>query len=63
MGFVFKSELDGAPASLARKIAVAKKEAAKARAGKNSFPQPPPFCSPDWASPPKLFGGRTAGRD
>jgi len=32
----------GAPASLAQKIAVAKKEAAKARAGKNSFP-PTPF--------------------
>jgi len=32
----------GAPASLARKIAAAKKEAAKARAGKNSFP-PTPF--------------------
>jgi hypothetical protein len=32
----------GAPTSLARKIAAAKKEAAKARAGKNSFP-PTPF--------------------
>jgi len=31
-----------APASLARKIAAAKKEAAKARAGKNSLP-PTPF--------------------
>jgi len=30
------------PTSLARKIAAAKKEAAKARAGKNSFP-PTPF--------------------
>jgi len=28
---------------LARKIAAAKKEAAKARAGKNSSPQPPSF--------------------
>jgi len=34
--------LEAAPTSLARKIAVAKKEAAKARAGKNSFP-PTPF--------------------
>jgi len=32
----------GAPVSLARKIAAAKKEVAKARAGKNSFP-PTPF--------------------
>jgi hypothetical protein len=31
------------PTSLARKIAAAKKETAKARAGKNSFPQPPSF--------------------
>ncbi|MBU4580136.1 hypothetical protein KKB43_03915 [Patescibacteria group bacterium] len=29
--------MSGAPTSLARKIAAAKKEAAKARAGKNSF--------------------------
>jgi len=34
---------------LARKIAAAKKEAAKARAGKNSFPPTPslPFCPPE----------------
>ncbi|OGZ25314.1 MAG: hypothetical protein A3I85_02975 [Candidatus Nealsonbacteria bacterium RIFCSPLOWO2_02_FULL_38_63] len=32
----------GVPTSLARKIATAKKEAGKARAGKNSFP-PTPF--------------------
>jgi len=31
------------PVLLARKIATAKKEAAKARAGKNFFPQPPSF--------------------
>jgi len=36
---------------LARKIAAAKKEAAKARAGKNSFPPDPlPFCPPEWKS-------------
>jgi len=33
----------GAPVSLARKIAAAKKEVAKARAGKNSFSPPTPF--------------------
>jgi len=33
---------------LAQKIAAAKKEAAKARAGKNSFPPNPlPFCPPE----------------
>jgi len=37
-----KTNSGGAPTSLARKIATAKKEAAKARAGKNSFP-PTPF--------------------
>jgi len=31
------------PTKLVRKIAAAKKEAAKARVGKNSFPQPPSF--------------------
>src|SRR3989344_6574653 len=36
-----KTNSGGAPTSLARKIAVAKKQAAKARAGKNSFPQTP----------------------
>ncbi|MBU4422118.1 hypothetical protein KKB41_04175, partial [Patescibacteria group bacterium] len=25
-------------------------------------PNPLPFCPPAWASPPKLFGGRTAGQ-
>jgi len=39
---VKKRTKGGAPTSLARKIAAAKKEAAKARAGKNSFP-PTPF--------------------
>jgi hypothetical protein len=33
-----KIKSSGAPTLLARKIAAAKKEAAKARAGKNSFP-------------------------
>ena len=40
----------GAPALLARKIAAANKEAANARAGKNSFPPTPfllPFCPPE----------------
>jgi hypothetical protein len=37
-----KTNLGGALTSLAQKIAAAKKEAAKARAGKNSFP-PTPF--------------------
>jgi len=33
---------------LARKIAAAKKEVAKARVGKNSFPPNPlPFCPPE----------------
>jgi len=40
------------PTSLARKIAAAKKEAAKARAGKNSFP-PTPFL---FARPSVQFG-------
>jgi len=34
------------PTSLARKIVVAKKEAAKARVGKNSFPHPFLFARP-----------------
>lgn len=36
------SRVGGAPASLVQKIALAKKETAKARADKNSFP-PTPF--------------------
>jgi hypothetical protein len=40
--YCFQRKLGGAPTSLARKIAAAKKEAAKASAGKNSFP-PTPF--------------------
>jgi len=48
----------GAPASLAQKIAVAKKEAAKARAGKNSFPQTPSFlpaCIARFAGEPPIL--------
>jgi len=41
---------------LARKIAAAKKEAAKVRAGKNSFP-PTPFL---FARPSIQFGARSA---
>jgi hypothetical protein len=39
---MFGNWLGGVPVSLVRKIAAAKKETAKARAGKNSFP-PTPF--------------------
>ena len=42
--------------SLVRKIAAAKKEAAKTRAGKNSFP-PTPFL---FARPSVQFGARSA---
>jgi len=42
------------PAMLARKIAAAKKETAKARAGKNSFP-PTPFL---FARPSVIFRSR-----
>jgi len=48
----------GAPVSLARKIAAAKKEAAKAKAGKNSFP-PTPFL---FARPSVQFWFRRAKR-
>jgi len=44
------------PALSARKIAAAEKEAAKARAGKNSFP-PTPFL---FARPSVQFGARSA---
>ena len=50
-----------------RKIAAAEKEAAKARAGKNSFPPTPlPFCSPErsvWCAPARRslgVGGKRA---
>jgi hypothetical protein len=54
--YCFQRKLGGAPTSLARKIAAAKKEAAKASAGKNSFP-PTPFL---FARPSVQFGARSA---
>jgi len=48
---------DGAPTLLARKIAAAKKEATKARAGKNSFP-PTPFL---FARPSRNYQKSSAG--
>jgi len=51
-----KTNSGGVPTSLARKIAMVKKETAKARAGKNSFP-PTPFL---FARPSVQFGARSA---
>jgi len=41
-----KTNSGGAPVLLARKIVAVKKEATKARAGKNSFPPQPPSFLP-----------------